>query len=88
VPDQRHGSIESFQRLYTGGARCFRHAGRRAAAVPHAAVLFPCHWIDEAEPVAEIECRDSLPADRASMMAGAGLSPDIRYRRSTLRNPD
>jgi len=65
--------LETFRRIYTGGAPVFpKTLDIIAAAAPDAAVV-AVYGSTEAEPIAEIERRDIAPADRAAMSEGRGL---------------
>jgi olefin beta-lactone synthetase len=79
------GALESFRRIYTGGAPVFpRMLDAIAAAAPNAAVV-AVYGSTEAEPIAEIDRRDITDDDRRAMAGGAGLiagrpTPSIRLR--------
>ena len=79
------GALDSFERIYTGGAPVFpRMLDAIAAVAPRAAVV-AVYGSTEAEPIAEIDRRDISDADRQAMTAGAGLlagrpMPSIRLR--------
>ena len=87
VEHARHdrAALESFRRIYTGGAPVFpRMLDAIAAAAPNAAV-YAVYGSTEAEPIAEIDRRDITDADRQAMAGGAGLvagrpTPSIRLR--------
>lgn len=87
----RHGRpLETFRRIYTGGAPVFpKMLDRIAAAAPLAAVI-AVYGSTEAEPIAEIDRRDVSPDDRTAMTRGAGLlagqpAPSIQLRILTDR---
>lgn len=76
----RREKLESFARIYTGGAPVFpRTLDAIAAAAPRAAVV-GVYGSTEAEPIAEIDRRSIAPDDRAAMERGAGLlaGPPVR----------
>ncbi len=87
---QQGRRLETFRRIYTGGAPVFpRMLDRIAEAAPHAAVI-AIYGSTEAEPIAEIDRRDISPDDRAAMSRGAGLlagrpAPSIHLRIITDR---
>jgi acyl-CoA synthetase (AMP-forming)/AMP-acid ligase II len=65
--------LDSFQRIFTGGAPVFpRTLDAIAQAAPASAVV-AVYGSTEAEPIAEIDRRDIAPADREAMQRGAGL---------------
>ena len=69
-----HGRpLESFTRIYTGGAPVFPATlDALALAAPRAAIV-AVYGSTEAEPIAEIDRTDISAADRAAMTGGAGL---------------
>ena len=77
--------LDSFERIFTGGAPVFpRTLDAIAAAAPRAAVV-ALYGSTEAEPIAAIDRRDISAADRHAMRRGAGLlagkpAPSIQVR--------
>jgi olefin beta-lactone synthetase len=65
--------LDTFRRIYTGGAPVFPNMLDAIAAVaPHAAVV-AVYGSTEAEPIAKVDRRDIGAEDRAAMTRGAGL---------------
>lgn len=78
-------SLDSFSRIYTGGAPVFTSTlDALADAAPHADV-FAVYGSTEAEPIAELDRATISSTDRASMMAGAGLLAGRPVDRVQLR---
>jgi acyl-CoA synthetase (AMP-forming)/AMP-acid ligase II len=78
-------ALDSFRRIYTGGAPVFPRTLDAIGAVATGAEVVAVYGSTEAEPIAEIERRAIDPADRAAMRQGAGLLagtpvPSIRLR--------
>jgi len=67
------GALDSFERIYTGGAPVFPRLLDAIAAVAPRAAVVAVYGSTEAEPIAEIDRRDISDADRHAMTAGAGL---------------
>jgi acyl-CoA synthetase (AMP-forming)/AMP-acid ligase II len=65
--------LDSFQRIFTGGAPVFPRTLDTIADAAPAAALFAVYGSTEAEPIAEIDRREISPADREAMQHGAGL---------------
>jgi acyl-CoA synthetase (AMP-forming)/AMP-acid ligase II len=70
----KHGRrLETFRRIYTGGAPVFpKMLDAIARAAPEAAVV-AVYGSTEAEPIAEVDRREISAADRNAMARGAGL---------------
>jgi acyl-CoA synthetase (AMP-forming)/AMP-acid ligase II len=70
----RHGGrLDTFRRIYTGGAPVFpRMLDAIADVAPNTSVV-AVYGSTEAEPIAEIDRRDISSDDRAAMTRGAGL---------------
>ena len=70
----RHGGqLDTFRRIYTGGAPVFPEMLDAIAAVAPDASVVAVYGSTEAEPIAEIDRRDISADDRAAMTRGAGL---------------
>jgi acyl-CoA synthetase (AMP-forming)/AMP-acid ligase II len=82
---QHSSRLDTFRRIYTGGAPVFPKILDAIARVsPHASVV-AVYGSTEAEPIAEIDRRNITPEDRAAMTGGAGLlaghpTPRIQLR--------
>lgn len=77
--------LDSFQRIFTGGAPVFPRSLDAIAKAAPAAALIAVYGSTEAEPIAEIDRREISPADREAMQQGAGLlagppAPSIQLR--------
>ena len=70
----RHGAhLDTFRRIYTGGAPVFPEMLDAIAAVAPNASVVAVYGSTEAEPIAKIDRRDISADDRAAMTRGAGL---------------
>jgi acyl-CoA synthetase (AMP-forming)/AMP-acid ligase II len=70
---RQRATLETFRRIYTGGAPVFPAAlDAIASAAPGAAVV-AVYGSTEAEPIAEVDRREITEADRDAMAGGAGL---------------
>lgn len=77
--------LDSFRRIFTGGAPVFpRMLDSFAAAGPAAAVV-AVYGSTEAEPIAEVDRRDITAPDRTAMAAGGGLLAGRLVRSIRLR---
>ena len=79
------GRLDSFRRIFTGGAPVFPGTLDAIANVAPGASIVAVYGSTEAEPIASIDRRDIGPSDRAAMQQGAGLlagkpSPSIQIR--------
>lgn len=77
--------LDSFRRIFTGGAPVFPRTLDTIAKAAPTAALIAVYGSTEAEPIAEIDRREISPADRAAMQHGAGLlagppTPSIQVR--------
>jgi olefin beta-lactone synthetase len=70
---RRSQRLESFQRIFTGGAPVFPRTLDALASVAPSASIVAVYGSTEAEPIAAIDRRDITMADRAAMRSGAGL---------------
>ena len=71
--------LDSFRRIYTGGAPVFPRALDVIAEAAPASAVTAVYGSTEAEPIARIDRREITPRDREAMRDGAGLlagSPD------------
>jgi acyl-CoA synthetase (AMP-forming)/AMP-acid ligase II len=66
-------TLNSFTRIYTGGAPVFPATLDALAAAAPGARIVAVYGSTEAEPIAEIERGEISDADRTAMMAGGGL---------------
>jgi acyl-CoA synthetase (AMP-forming)/AMP-acid ligase II len=66
-------SLDSFRRVYTGGAPVFPGMLESIRRVATNASVAAVYGSTEAEPIAEVDCRDISADDLQSMMRGAGL---------------
>jgi acyl-CoA synthetase (AMP-forming)/AMP-acid ligase II len=65
--------LDSFRRIFTGGAPVFPRTLDTIAAAARGAAVVAVYGSTEAEPIAEIDRRDISADDRAAMAAGGGL---------------
>jgi acyl-CoA synthetase (AMP-forming)/AMP-acid ligase II len=79
------GTLDSFERIYTGGAPVFPQALDAIASVAPRARIVAVYGSTEAEPIAEIERGDIAVADRDAMGRGAGLPAGRPLRTIDLR---
>lgn len=81
-----HGRrLDSFRRIFTGGAPVFPSTLDAIASVAPDASIVAVYGSTEAEPIASIDRHDISPSDRVAMQQGAGLlagtpAPSIRIR--------
>lgn len=83
--ERRGEKLESFQRIYTGGAPVFPNLMRRLAAVAPNADVVPVYGSTEAEPIAEMRWSEMTEADKAAMAGGKGLLAGPPVKDITLR---
>jgi acyl-CoA synthetase (AMP-forming)/AMP-acid ligase II len=77
--------LESFDRVYTGGAPVFPRLLDAIASVAPGAAVTAVYGSTEAEPIAEIEHGQISEADRDAMAGGAGLLAGVPVRSIALR---
>lgn len=77
--------LDTFQRIFTGGAPVFPNILDTIAAAAPGATVVAVYGSTEAEPIAEIDRNDITPADRAAMQRGAGLLAGRPVRSIDLR---
>jgi acyl-CoA synthetase (AMP-forming)/AMP-acid ligase II len=70
---RRRERLDSFRRIFTGGAPVFPRTLDALATVAPDASIVAVYGSTEAEPIAAIDRRAITMADRASMRSGAGL---------------
>jgi olefin beta-lactone synthetase len=83
--ERRGEKLESFRRIYTGGAPVFPNLMRRLAAVAPGAEVVPVYGSTEAEPIAEMRWSEMTEADKSAMAEGKGLLAGPPVREVTLR---
>jgi acyl-CoA synthetase (AMP-forming)/AMP-acid ligase II len=82
---RRSDRLDTFRRVFTGGAPVFPRTLDMLATVAPAASIAAVYGSTEAEPIAAIDHRDITPADRTAMRQGAGLLAGLPVRSIRLR---
>jgi olefin beta-lactone synthetase len=82
---RRRERLDTFHRVFTGGAPVFPRTLDALATVAPAASIVAVYGSTEAEPIAAIDRRDITMADRRAMREGAGLLAGPPARSIELR---